>query len=269
MTDAFDAINTDIQTFLQAQQTNFYTQEDKQYKLPTSDAIFCALDTPRNRAFFTAIGKAIVSLQKNRENIKVLYAGSGTGILGVFALHLGAEYCEFLEHNPYSLELSKQLVEHCGYTDRVIFRECDATQIEIEPYDLLISETLTSGFVSEEFPQIVNHLRQFGNDHSIIIPEQFEVTLLEKNEAGDIVNTQTFLFTSQDGFEKQIMHLMPETTQITWRTKTCLYDDVSLDSGDCISFMNEMTQEVKNIEHQLFSFTSTDSNEKMMWKHSA
>ena len=258
----FDIVNSQIQKFISEHQGDLYSLNDTTYKLPLSDAVFCATDIPRNRAFFEAIRKAVIKLKTLTEKIRVVYAGSGTGILGIFALALGAKDCLFLEHNPHSLEFSKKLVTAMGFAGQVKFIECDATKIQFsKPYDLLLSETLTSGFVREDFAYIIRHLRKFGEASSIIIPEKFSVRLEEKNENGKTVAEHNFEFVSSADFELQEIKLQNSaTTQLTWNTTTTLYDDVIVQPGECVSFMNEMTQDLKNIVHPLFTITPKENS---------
>gem|GEM_PF-5956594 len=44
-----------------------------------------------------------------------------------------------------------------------------------ESYDLLISETISSGFVDEDFLKIVENLKQFAKDSFEIVPKSFDL----------------------------------------------------------------------------------------------
>lgn len=249
----FDEIHHKIQKFISSQKIEAYSLEDTQYKLPLSDALFCATDAPRNRAFFVAIQKAISDLQEKTDSVHVVYAGSGTGILGIFALACGADSAVFLEHNPYSLDYSKKLSRYCGYADRIKFIKCDATTLKLETsYNLLISETLTSGFVREEFPLIVNNLVHFRAKNSVILPQKFVLTLEEKNNSEECIRVQEFSFHSKNGFPKIGLFLHKNTTQLLWKTICTLYDDIVLSSGSCISFLNQTQQKRDGFHHPFF-----------------
>jgi len=260
----FEEINSKIQAFIVQQKTDFYGLEDKDHKLPLSDAVFCATDTPRNRAFFEAIGKALQALRQKTPKPHVLYAGSGTGILGFFALVLGADSCFFLEHNPHSLEFSQRLAIFLGLEERIIFQRGDATEfIPPQKYDLLISETLTSGFVREDFPFIVNHLRNYAKPHAIILPAEFLVTATEKDRFGTSLAQQSFRFKSLQGFiprRIRLQHL--ETTELSWITESTLYDDIKLRSGDAVSYLNETHQQVENFNNPCFRLEKFDGNKE-------
>ena len=123
----FADANYTIQQFLFDQNLFTYSYDDKNYKLPTSDAIFCAEDTPRNRKFYEWL-KASINAIKTKynsintdKNIVVVDAWSWTWILGIFAMLLGADKCIFIEQNPYSLSINKKLVEYFRFTNKSIY----------------------------------------------------------------------------------------------------------------------------------------------------
>ncbi len=215
----------------------------------------------RNRKFFEGISKDILDIKKENKEIIVVDAGSGTGILGAFSLYLGANKCYFLEDNPYSLELSKKLIGYLGFMEKSIFIECDATNYSLpEKYDICISETLSSGFVDEDFPFIINNLKQFGKNDSIIIPSQFEIVITEisppdKGELEGVNYKHHFLFKAKNGFKKKRIKLKNKNSQkISFKTKAYIYEDIFIESGDCMSFLNERVLDVRKDKHPLFEF---------------
>ena len=249
----FDFLQTKIQTFLEAKKQSAYLIEDSKYKLPLSDAIFCAQDTIRNRKFFEAIGRAVTDLKKDQPSLTVVDAGSGTGILGIFALFSGADKCYFLENNPYSLKLSQELIHHLGLSDKSVFRECDASTYQLpELFDLMISETLSAGFVHEDFPRIVNHLKSFAKSHAIIVPEAFDAVMIEQDSSGNELHEQTFHFDSLEGFNSQKLELNPKTRTLKWTMDANLYDGLWFRSGESSSFLNERKMDIRNEKHPFF-----------------
>jgi SAM-dependent methyltransferase len=250
----FDDISKEIQEYLLKKTIPRDKLINKNYKLPLSDAIFCAQDGYRNRIFFKSINAAIKKLkEKNvgktgwnaRSDLTVIDAGSGIGILGAYALLLGADKCFFLENNPYSLEYSKNLLKHFKLEKKSHFIECDATKFELPvKYDLLISETITSGFLEEDFISIINNLRRFGKKGSIIIPESFEITITQKDKSGNELNKDKIHMSSYSKMcspDENINTLV--ANQITYTMKAKLFDSFTLESGECMSFLNERTRE--------------------------
>jgi len=241
MPNNFKNINGKIQSFLAKKRGSEFNLNDKEYKLPLSDAFFCAEDTIKNKVFFYGIEAALTKLKTITNNIIVVDAGSGTGVLGALALFLGANKCYFLENNPYSLKINQQLIEYLGYIDQSEFIECDACKINLpETFDLLISETITSGFVNEDFLQIITNLKKYKNKHSIIIPSEFKVIITEKDANEQIVAKQNIAFNTLKNTFKQ-NKFSKQTKIVNYKTEVCLYDDVWVKSGDCMSFINQIT----------------------------
>jgi 16S rRNA G966 N2-methylase RsmD len=236
-----------------------YDLEDQDAKLPLSDAIFCAEDERRNRVFEQAIRQAVIDLKKKCSQVVVVDAGSGTGILGLFALRSGADKCYFLEQNPYALAFSKKVIQKYGFEAQSVFLEGDATEVDLpETFDLLISETLTAGFVAEDFPKIINHLRIFRQPHSIFIPEAFSVSVTEKDGQYQTLAEHQFYFRSQAGFQKNKLLLVSPTKTIAhlvWRSEAFLYQQKTLQSGDCLSFLNQRKTRPQDF-HPLFEIQS-------------
>ncbi len=254
--DLFIEWNGKIMDFLKKQDIDYYALPDKEFKLPLSDAVFCAEDTVRNLSFFQAIRKAMEEISESGREAVVVDAGSGTGILGVFALALGASKCYFLEHNPHSLRLSEKLVSSTGFAKKSVFVECDATSYELpEPYDLLICETISSGFVTEDFPAIINHLRKSGQNDARFIPEKFEVIMTEKDENNDPLAQRFFSFLSREGFRTEEVHLQdPGTKHLSFQSKAFLFGNITLRSGEAMSFLNEQTLVPGKAKHPFFRF---------------
>jgi precorrin-6B methylase 2 len=248
---SFNTLHSQIQFFLSKYDISNQNKIDKKYKLPLSDAIFCAEDPIRNKVFWQGIKKAIDELKEKKREIVVVDAGAGTGILGIFALALGANKCYFLEHNPHSLKLCQKLVKSFNWQNRSVFVQCDAVKYKLpENYDLLISETISSGFVNEDFPKIINHLKQFSNSNSIIIPAKFNLIIKEEDNS-----THPLTLVSKQGFKTQKISLNnPKKHKLTFTTKACIYNNFFLKSGDSMSFLNPRTINLKTEKHPLFTF---------------
>ncbi len=85
--EKFQKINNRILNIVTNLEIKYEDMTDKSYKLPLSDALFCISDIRRNKIFFDSIQAAIEN-KKDQKEIIVVDAGSGTGILGFFALYL-------------------------------------------------------------------------------------------------------------------------------------------------------------------------------------
>lgn len=215
----FKTLQRRINIFVSKHSTSAYNTKTN-YKLPLSDALFCAQDWKRNEKFFEAISQAVSDLKIKHSKICVIDAGSGIGVLGLFALLCGADEVLFLEHNPETLKLCKIFLENEGFSDQSIFLECDATTVVLDKkYQLLLSETLSKNIQEEDFLRIIVNLVSFLDKDGVIIPESIQIenhgqkqTILSKN--------------------------IPEN--ITGKLKEItLYKNIKLTSGESQSLLNE------------------------------
>lgn len=72
----------------------------------------------------------------------VLDIGAGTGVLSLFACLAGARRVYAVEHGPV-LDLAKDLAVRNGFEDRIEFRRCWSTELELpEPVDVVVTETI-------------------------------------------------------------------------------------------------------------------------------
>jgi predicted RNA methylase len=115
----------------------------------------------------------------------VIDAGSGTGILGVFAAMAGARRVYCIELHPRFVTLIEHLAERNGVADVIEVIHADATTVEIpEQADVLICELLCTGQFFEPEVQVVNHLRQYLRPEATIVPRKIRsyIRLLNAQE---------------------------------------------------------------------------------------
>lgn len=128
---------------------------------------FCLHDVPRTRMWKEAIEDTV------RPGDVVIDAGSGTGILGVFAAMAGARKVYCIELHPRFVTLIEHLAARNGLSDVIEVIHADATTVEIpEPADVLICELLCTGQFFEPQVQVVNHLNRFLKADARRIPRQ-------------------------------------------------------------------------------------------------
>jgi len=169
-------------------------------------------------------------------------AGSGTGILWFFALWLGAKKVILVENNPTSLELSRTLADYLWYRECIEFVLADAKEVILETeYDILVSETLTSGFSAEDFPAIVRNL---AKTHPLIIPEKFIFHCESYDRDMQELEQRDIELRSADLPEFFPLKVPKETHSISISTSTYLTSEIILESGDCCSFMNTRSFEI-------------------------
>ncbi len=119
----------------------------------------CLLDWKRTDKFDKAIRKAV------KPGSVVLDAGTGSGILALFAARAGAKKVYSVEFDPYVAKLARQNVINNGYEDVVQVILGDARNIHLpagEKVDVVIMEMLTTGMVDEFQVWAVNRLHEKG-----------------------------------------------------------------------------------------------------------
>ncbi len=139
----------------------------------------CLHDVQRTRLWKQAIEDVV------RPGDVVADAGSGTGILGVFAALDGAARVHAIELHPRFVRLISHLADRNDVADRVRVHQGDASRLELpEPIDVLICELLCTGQFFEPEVQVINHLRRFLKPGGRVIPNRIEsyVQLLDAQE---------------------------------------------------------------------------------------
>ncbi|OIP32564.1 MAG: hypothetical protein AUK47_20280 [Deltaproteobacteria bacterium CG2_30_63_29] len=139
----------------------------------------CLYDVERTRLWKEAIEDVV------RPGDRVVDAGAGTGILGVFAALDGAEKVTSIELHPRFCKLIENLAARNGVADKIKVVHADATAVQLNhEIDLLICELLCTGQFFEPEVQVVNHLRQFFKPQAQVIPRRVEsfVQLLDAQE---------------------------------------------------------------------------------------
>jgi SAM-dependent methyltransferase len=101
----------------------------------------------------------------------VVDAGSGTGLLGLFAAQAGAARVYCLELNPAFKEVIEENARRNGLADRVFAVTADATSCGlVEDVDVIVSEVISAGFFYEPQLQIINNLRPYLRPGGRVVP---------------------------------------------------------------------------------------------------
>jgi predicted RNA methylase len=132
----------------------------------------CLHDTVRTRMWKEAIEQTV------KPGDVVVDAGSGTGIMAIFAALAGAKKVYCIELHPRFITLIKNLAERNNLSHILEVIHADATTITLpEPADVLICELLCTGQFFEPQVQVVNHLRPQLKPGARIIPDRVESSL--------------------------------------------------------------------------------------------
>lgn len=145
-----------------------------------------------------------------KEGDIVVDAGSGTGLLGMFAAQAGAKRVYCLELNPDFIEVIEQNARRNGFGDTIVAINADATTFDLraeldrrrdvdgsDQVDVVISEVISCGFFYEPQLQIVNNLARFLKpDDGRMVPAAMN-NYVELIEAQDQLYGLTFSFDSR------------------------------------------------------------------------
>ena len=125
----------------------------------------CLFDKKRSFEFLKAINKTV------KKNDIVVDAGSGSGILGLFAAKAGAKKVFCIESNPRFTKIIKKNAELNGLSHIIQVIRGDVTKIKLpSKVNVIICELLSTGFFYEPEVQVINHLRKFMKKDGKIIP---------------------------------------------------------------------------------------------------
>jgi len=125
----------------------------------------------------------------------VVEAGSGTGLLGMFAAEAGAATVYCLELNPAGIPIIRENARRNDYSRQIVAVHTDATTWEppagVGPFDVIISEVMSAGFYYEPQLQILNHLRQYLKPNGSMVPTSMR-NYLELLDAQEVLYGKTF-----------------------------------------------------------------------------
>jgi precorrin-6B methylase 2 len=151
----------------------------------------CLYDAERVDYLRAAIRQAV------RPGDVVVDAGSGTGLLGMFAAQAGARRVYCLELNEEFIPVIEHNARRNGMADKIVAIHADATSCELpEMVDVVVSEVISAGFFYEPQLQIVSNLRRFLKPGGQVVPASMN-NYVELIEAQDQLYGLTFNYDSR------------------------------------------------------------------------
>ncbi|MDT5027629.1 MAG: type protein arginine methyltransferase [Micromonosporaceae bacterium] len=125
----------------------------------------CLYDEDRVRYFQEAIFRTV------RPGDIVVDAGSGTGILGLFAAQAGAAKVYCLEINEDYVKVIQENAKRNMMQDVIIATHADATTCDLpRGVDVITVDVISAGFFYEPQLQILNNLTRFLRDGGSTVP---------------------------------------------------------------------------------------------------
>jgi len=150
---------------IKKQKESAHMQGDVQKMFTTDSIESCLYDKQRTAYLQQAIFATV------KEGDVVVDAGSGSGILGLFAAKAGASKVYCVELNPEYIHIIEQNAHINGLSDKIIPICADATTVVLpEKADVIISEIISGGFFYEPQLQVLAHLRQYLKAGGATVP---------------------------------------------------------------------------------------------------
>jgi predicted RNA methylase len=129
----------------------------------------CLLDEERTSTLRTAIR------QKVEPGDVVVDAGTGSGILALFAAEAGAAKVYAVDVDPAALTLARRAIGASAFADRIEVVQADLKEFELSaPADLVVMEMLDTGLIAELQAPALNALRRHGviGPRTRVVPER-------------------------------------------------------------------------------------------------
>ena len=116
----------------------------------TEGVFNCLIDEERTAAFKAAIEKTV------RRGDIVVDAGSGTGVMAMFAADAGAKKVYALEFDENNIKVLQKIFSANGYGDRIQVIQGDATTLKLpENVDVIVCEMIATVLIEElQIPDI-------------------------------------------------------------------------------------------------------------------
>lgn len=140
----------------------------------------CLLDKKRTKAFREAIRSEV------KPTDIVLDAGTGTGIMALFAAEAGAKKVYGVEIAPDVAEIARSNIKHAGFKNKIEVLVSDIRKFKSrEPVDILVMEMFDTGMIAELQGEAIKALWENGviNEKTRFIPGLAEnyLDLIEYN----------------------------------------------------------------------------------------
>lgn len=136
------------------------------------EILLCLYDKKRTERFKKAINSVV------KPGDICIDAGSGTGILALFAAKAGAKKVYAIEQNPRFIHVIKENAKRNGFEKIIKVIKADATKIKFPgKADIIISELMSTGLFFEPQMQVFDNLRKFLKKDGQMIPERFYSSL--------------------------------------------------------------------------------------------
>lgn len=140
----------------------------KEYWSMTEGVFCCLIDEERTSAFKSAIEKAV------RPGDIVVDAGSGSGVLAMFAADAGAKKVYALELDKNNAKVLQGIFAANAYGDRIEVIQGDATTVRLpENVDVIVCEMIATGLIEELQVPVMNNMLRYATPGYRVVLEQY------------------------------------------------------------------------------------------------
>lgn len=140
----------------------------REYWSMTEGVFNCLIDEERTAAFRSAIEKTV------RPGDVVVDAGSGTGVLAMFAADAGAKKVYALELDDNNVKVLQGIFAANGYGNRIEVIQGDATTLKLpESVDAIVCEMIATALIEELQVPVMNNLLRYVNPGYRVVLEQY------------------------------------------------------------------------------------------------
>lgn len=141
----------------------------KQYWSAAEGAFCCLIDKKRTSFFKRAIKDTV------KEGDIVVDAGTGTGILALFALNSGARKVYVIEEDERSIETLKENFSVNGYESEVEIIKGDARKVILpQKVDVIICEMIATGLIEELQVPVMDNMLNFGKKNVKVLLNRYD-----------------------------------------------------------------------------------------------
>lgn len=150
------------------------------HQMTPSESVHCLRDQVRTKKFLQAVEHAVQTIKSQQPDKQIRLCDAGSGAFPIQAIYAAMQddliCCDCIESNQQSVEIAKALIKSFGLEDRVFVFNADARQCELQQsYDIIVSETMDTGLLSEPMSEIFTYLKTYSNDQTILIPSAVSV----------------------------------------------------------------------------------------------
>ena len=125
----------------------------------------CLIDKERTEFLKREISKTV------KKDDVVVDAGTGTGILALFAADAGAKRVYAIEADKNLYLMLKNTLAQNSISDKIILIEGDASKVRLpEKADVIIAELISTGLIDEYQIPVLNNLKKYLKKSGKLIP---------------------------------------------------------------------------------------------------